>query len=384
MGSVRSRIFLVGIIVACVAGIIAATGSTARSTKSALQAAEQPTIGAVKIAKIKPFWVYTGPVNDGGYNLEFEKQMKAVSAMPGVEPPGTLFNVPYTSQASNQLKLALAQGYNVIVDTAGLGPPLDAVCKANPQIACIETVTADPMPPNEHNWWVQDWNMQFIAGAAAGLMTKTHVVGVLGAYKIPIVQEQANAFLLGCQSVDPKCKERLVYTGTYFDPAKDAAAANTLVDAGADVLRNTTDDSAACEVAQKRGVYVVGQYYDFIGVCPKAVITSTVYDATNYLKAQFRKIQNGTFKGTGTHPAFVPMGSNSGSPRLGAWGGFVPASVKAKLKKLVVKAEAGQNLIVGPISDTKGKLRFAAGVHPTPEYMLSQWSWPVKGIGSSK
>jgi basic membrane protein A and related proteins len=362
---------------------IAACGSSSSSSATGAATSGSTTAastGAQPGKHVKQFWTYTGPPDDGGYNLQMESMMHQIAQLPNVSAPGTIYNVPYTSQISSEIKLAIAQGYNFFIDTAGLGSLLYDVCKEYPNVGCLDAADPTPQVANSRSWWATDWNFNFVAGAAAGLMTKTNVIGMVGAYNIPIIREAVNTFLLGCQSVNPKCTERVVYANTYFDPSQDSSVANTLVDAGADVLRNETDDPAFCEVAQKRNVYAVGQYYDFHNTCPSSIITSVVWDMTNYLKTQVQNFQAGKFTGSGTSPDFIPFGTQPGDPHLGTWGTFVPASVKAKVMKLVDEAASGTNLIVGPIYDRSGKLRFAAGVHPTPEYMFTNWSWYVKGV----
>ncbi len=62
----------------------------------------------------------------------------------------------------------------------------------------------------------------------------------------------------------------------------------------------------------------------------------------------------------------------------------MPASVKAKVLAVFDKAVAGKNLIVGPIYDTTGKLRYKAGQVVPPTYMFTTWNWYVKGVVTSK
>jgi basic membrane lipoprotein Med (substrate-binding protein (PBP1-ABC) superfamily) len=259
-----------------------------------------------------------------------------------------------------------------------LGTLLTSVCKQNPSVGCLSAADPAPQVANSRAWWGQDWNFNFVAGVAAGLMTKTNTIGMVGAFNIPIIHEAVNTFLLGCQSVNPKCTERVVYANTYFDPAKDSAVAQTLANAGADVLRNETDDPSFCEVAQQKNIWAIGQYYDFHSTCPKSIVTSTVWDMTNYLTKQVQDYQKGQFTGGATD--FIGFGTKQGDPHLGTWGSSVPASVQSKVNKVLAQAATGKNLIKGPIYDQSGKLRIPAGQSPTPTYMFTKWAWYVKGV----
>ncbi|HVA85499.1 MAG TPA: hypothetical protein VNF73_04165, partial [Candidatus Saccharimonadales bacterium] len=101
-------------------------------------------------------------------------------------------------------------------------------------------------------------------------------------------------------------------------------------------------------------------------------------------KAQVKAIQSGKFKSSGAAGLFVPLSRSPGNPGLGAFGSFVSAAVKAKVLAVFAKAVARQNLIKGPIYDTKGKLRYKAGVAVSPKYMFNTWNWYVKGVVTSK
>ena len=61
-----------------------------------------------------------------------------------------------------------------------------------------------------------------------------------------------DAFMLGAQSVNPDFKVKIVWVNTWFDPGKEADAAKTLVDQGADILVQHTDSPAAMQVAEQR------------------------------------------------------------------------------------------------------------------------------------
>ena len=57
-----------------------------------------------------------------------------------------------------------------------------------------------------------------------------------------------------------------MWVNTWFDPAKEADAANTLMDQGADVIIQHTDSPAPLLAAQKRGVWGVGQALSLIHI----------------------------------------------------------------------------------------------------------------------
>jgi basic membrane protein A len=333
--------------------------------------------------KIVATWLYTGPQNDGGYNTSQELAMNAMAKLPNVKATG-IYNLGYTAQTGSIITQAIAKGTNVIVDTMGLGSILTNICKKNPKVYCYSGGDTSTQPANSTSFWLPDWNLGYAAGVAAGLLTKTNTIGFIGPSAYPGLVLDVNAYALGCQSVDAKCKVKVVFDGSYFDPPTSTKAVQTLISSGVDVIRGWIDDPSYCKVAQSSHVYAVGQFNDMLSACPKSIITSTFWNFTNYYKAQAAAIQAGKFKSSGSGGVFVPLSSSAGSPGLGKFGSFVPASVKAKVLAVFAKAVAGKNLIVGPIYDQTGKLRYKAGVAVPPRYMFTRWNWYVKGVITSK
>jgi basic membrane protein A len=311
--------------------------------------------------KIVATWLYTGPQNDGGYNTSQELAMNAMAKLPNVKATG-IYNLGYTAQTGSIITQAIAKGTNVIVDTMGLGSILTNICKKNPKVYCYSGGDTSAQPANSTSFWLPDWNLGYTAGVAAGLMTKTNTIGFIG----------------------PSAYPGLVLDGSYFDPPTSTKAVQTLISSGVDVIRGWIDDPSYCKVAQSSHVYAVGQFNDMLSACPKSIITSTVWDFTNYYKAQMAAIQAGKFKSSGSAGLFVPLSSSAGSPGLGKFGSFVPASVKVKVLAVFAKAVAGKNLIVGPIYDQTGKLRYKADVAVPTNYMFTTWNWYVKGVITSK
>lgn len=335
------------------------------------------------VKKVNAVWLYTGPKNDGGYNTSQEVAMNAMAKVAHTTVQG-IYNLGYTSETSSIITQAISKGANVIVDTMGLGSILTAVCKKYPKVYCYGGGDPTAQLPNAASFWLPDWNLGYTAGVAAGLTTKTNVIGFVGPSAYPGDVLDINAFLLGCQSVDPKCTEKVIFDNNYFDPPASTQATQTLISSGADVIRGWIDDPSFCKVAQNDKVFAVGQFNDYHSACPKSIVTSTYWNFANYFKGQAQAILAGKFKSSGSSFNFVALSKSSGNPGLGAFGSFVSSRVKAKVQAVFAKAVAGKNLIVGPIYDQTGKLRYKAGVAVSPSFMFTTWNWYVKGVVSSK
>src|SRR6185369_11219423 len=135
-----------------------------------------------------------------------------------------------------------------------------------------------------------------LAGIAAGKVTKKNLLGYVGAFPIPEVIYNINAFTLGAQSVNPKVKVSVVWTNTWFDPTTERQAAISLLDKGADVLLAYQDSPASLQAASERGALAGGNDSDMTRYAPKAYLTNPVWNWGPYYAKTVQAVKDGTWK----------------------------------------------------------------------------------------
>ncbi|HWF73923.1 MAG TPA: BMP family ABC transporter substrate-binding protein [Solirubrobacteraceae bacterium] len=386
-GILRHRIVLLCAGALLLGVTLAACGSSSPSSSSSSTAASGSAgagSGTKAKAKVKVAWLYYGPMNDGGYNVSQWRKAQALiaSQLGGQVQEVDIANVPYSQQATQAAAQAIRSGANLVVDTVAAGTLFTNACGQFPKADCIEVGPAGSYPnatlqypPNVSGVYHQFWNLEYVMGIVAGLMTKSNTVGFVAPYKLPAIIGSADAFELGCQKVNPACKEKLIVTNDYFNPPAATQAAQTLVNAGADVLHGWTDDPSFCEVAQKRGVRAIGEFLDYRSVCPTAFVTSALWDYGPFYLKEMKLLVSG--KWTGHRMTLLPLG---GGADVAPWGNNVPAKVKAAATTVEHQIEGGKNPFVGPIYDNTGKLRVPAGTSLSPAFLFNKWTWYVKGI----
>jgi basic membrane lipoprotein Med (substrate-binding protein (PBP1-ABC) superfamily) len=219
-------------------------------------------------------------------------------------------------------------------------------------------------------------------GMAAGKTTKTNQLGYVVALPISFFLANVNAFQLGARSVNPKAETRVVFTGTFLDPGKEAAAANALLDQGVDVLGVIVDSPiTVVQAAEKRGAYSVG--YHFIGAqkfAPKGWISGVAFTWGELYTRFAKQVMDGTWKSEN-------LLGNLGSDylTLAPFGPAVPADavklINTKKQDFITgKLEVFQ----GPLKDNKGVERVKAS-EAFPMTNLGRMDWLVEGvIGQAK
>jgi basic membrane protein A len=99
---------------------------------------------------------------------------------------------------------------------------------------------------------------RYLAGIAAGRVTKTHVSGYVAGFPIPEVLQGINAFALGMRSVNPKPRSKWSGSTRGLTPRKERDAAMSVLNQGADVLAFHTGSTAVMAAAQERGKLASG------------------------------------------------------------------------------------------------------------------------------
>lgn len=357
---------LVAMTVACVAALTVAASAPARSEGS---------------ATIKAAWIYVGPHNDGGWSQAHDRGRLAVEKALGGKVVTTYKeNVPEGPQASQVIDSLVRDGNKIIFATSfGYMDAMEKAAKKYPDVY-FEHATGYKMGKNFANYFGAGEDAIYLSGIAAGAATKKGVVGYIVPFPIPEIIRHANAFALGVQLVRPDAKIRLVWTKSWFDPAKERKAAESLVAAGADVIGQNVDSPSAGQYAQSKGLAWVGYNSDSRKFAPTSWLVAAVYDWSVYYVPRVRAALNGTWK-TGSYWGSM----RDGFALLSPYGPKVSAKTKALIAKKQAQIIKGTFYeFQGPLYDQAGKLRVPKGKRMTLPEILSV-NWLVKGIvGSPK
>ncbi|RVG04019.1 BMP family ABC transporter substrate-binding protein [Sinorhizobium meliloti] len=137
------------------------------------------------------------------------------------------------------------------------------------------------------------WNHDgaYLAGMLAGKMTKSNVVGSVGAMPIPEVNMLINAFAAGVKAVNPDAKHLVTFIGTFFDPPKAREAGLAQIDAGADILFGERIGTA--DAAKERGLKSVGSLIDYTPRYPDTVFANALWGFRPILKAAIADVSAG-------------------------------------------------------------------------------------------
>ena len=123
-------------------------------------------------------------------------------------------------------------------------------------------------------------------------------IGYVGAFNYAEVVSGYTAFFLGIRSVVPNVSMEVMYTNSWFDIDKEAAAAEALVAKGCVIIGQHADSTGAPAAVQKlldAGTlcYSVGYNIDMLPTAPTAALTSPTNEWSVFYTELFTAKQNG-------------------------------------------------------------------------------------------
>ncbi|MDR3586966.1 MAG: BMP family ABC transporter substrate-binding protein [Desulfosporosinus sp.] len=327
-------------------------------------------------AKIKVAFVYVGPVGDFGYTYAQDQGRKYLEAnMKNVETT-YVENIPETADAERTFTDLAQKGYNIIIGTSyGYMDYMVNVSKKFPNVV-FEHCSGYKTTDNLGTYFNRDYQARFLTGMVAGKYTKTNVIGFLAPFGTPEVIRNIDALTLGAQSVNPKVQVKVVWTNSWNDPATEKTAANSLIDAGADMLAMHVDSPTFAQTAQDRGVLAVGHDSDMSKFAPNSILVGDVSNWGPYFVDLVKQVMNKTWK---------PV-QYLGGIKDGGVIDITPFSAKVDKDFQAIVTAKRQDIIdgkfdpfSGPIADQSGNLKVKEGEKATDQMLLSI-DWFVKGV----
>jgi basic membrane protein A len=324
----------------------------------------------------KVAFVYVGPVGDAGWTYRWDQARTYLEQhMPGVQT-AYVESVPETADVARVENDFIAKGFSVIFATAfGYQNFTAEVAKQHPDVTFVGIGPAIKLAPNVSTVYGKLWEGRYLTGIVAGKMTRTNVIGFVAAHPITTVVAGVNAFALGVRSVNPRATVKVVWTGTWYDPPKEKQAAQSLLDAGADVIAQHQDTPSALLAAAAARKWGIGSESDMQRFAPKAYLTGTTWTWGPLVEKIVKASQAHAW------PSQDYYGSlRDGVVGLGPINPVVPAAVRAQVAAKERAIENGTlQVFAGPLRDQTGKVRVPAGHTMSLQEILAS-DWLVEGV----
>jgi basic membrane protein A len=346
--------------------------------KTGAAAAALPLLGNRASAqdKLKVGFVFLGPIGDYGWTWAHNKGREEMQAALG-DAVETVYveNVAEDASAIPVMRDLAQQGCGLIFTTSyGYMDQTIQVAGEFPDVKW-EHCTGFKLADN-----VSVYNSRFhegraVLGTISGMMSKSGTLGYLGSYKVPEVVLGVNSFILAAQKKNPAATLKLVFIDSWFDPPKEAAATETLINLGADIVTTHTDSPAPLQILEQRGLYGFGQGADMSSFAPTAHLTAIEDIWGPHYTRRAQAVLDGSWTSSNIWEGMV-----DGTVVISPYSAAVPADVVAEADKIKAGYMDGSfDIFTGPIYDTEGTLRVEDGQTLTLEE-LAVMDWFVKGV----
>jgi simple sugar transport system substrate-binding protein len=331
---------------------------------------------AQKTEPLKVGFVYVAPITDAGWVRQHEEGRKDVQAAFG-ERVHTSYveNVPEGPDAERVIRDLAETGHKLIFTPSfGYMEPTLKVARDFPDVK-FESITGYKTAPNVAVANARYYEGRYLAGIAAGRMTRSNVAGYVAGFPIPEVLQGINAFTLGMRSVNPRAQVKVVWLNAWFDPPKERDAAMTLFNQDVDVIAFHTGSTAVMAAAQERGKLAVAYHSDMRKAAPDAQIVAVTHQWGEYYRRRTQAVLDGTWKS-----GSVWGGVKDGMVRVGDFGPKVPKAVQQEVLARQKDIAAGKlHPFTGPISDNEERLVVPKGQAMTDPQILDM-NFLVSGV----
>jgi len=292
-------------------------------------------VGLVAVGKeqLKVGYLLVGPKNDGGWSMRHDQGFQSLTKyghkVSGIEmaPEAEAAKLLGKLARKNDIVFATSFGY------------MDGMARAankHPDTIFMHATGFKGNDTNFDNYGCMSYQARYLTGIAAGMMTKTNKIGVVGSHPIPEIVRNINALTLGAQSVNPNIEVNVIWINSWFDPPKDMDAAKALLEDNNDVLFTTTDSPSVVILAQQawkkdgREVWSMGNDAPMGSNGPDRYITGMMFNWNVMYKHIIDSVVNGTWEPNQK----LNWGLQKNCVGLSPWGVNVPGEVVNKVENI--------------------------------------------------
>eukprot|EP00667_Euglena_gracilis_P002322 EG_transcript_2323 len=238
----------------------------------------------------------------------------------------------YTSAYCDpQFEAWAKEGYDLIIGGLQYAMCFQRIATLYPNTTFAAIAGFNGGPPNYAPIWVRFYEVSYLVGYLAGLMTKTKKVCVSATIRFPPPVMDVTGFCRGVHSADPSVEVHILETGVVGVALLDVWNVNQSYAMGCDVVFPVTMTTDGILQASRLGMMSVGFFSDARLAVGELAITSAWVDHVPLFVRTAEAVLNGTFS-TEKQKRDWWMGWDWGALTLADPSFLVPPSVNARVE----------------------------------------------------
>lgn len=358
------------------------------SRRAVLGALAMPALAAIAKKPLTMGFIYNGPRNDLGYNQSHAEGKASLSAFPWVKAIDEA-SVPETVAAEESMRNMIFQDGASAIFATSFGhydPFTIEVARENPGVQffhCGGLYEQAKHPKNIGIYFGFIDEVEYLSGMLAGLSTRSGKLGFVAAKPIPQVLRNINSFTLGARSVNPRITTKLVFTGDWVLPVREAEASSSLVDQGVDVLTgHTGSPRVIVQMAERRGIFGCGYQFNQASMAPHGFLTGAEWAWGTVYRKYAEMIHTGKSVTDGTIPRRMTGTLKDQFCKLSPFGPSVTEQARARVAAAKACILNGSlEIYQGPMKDNEGNTVIPAGkTLRIEDVALDKMNWLVEGV----
>lgn len=273
--------------------LVAACGPAA--TEVAPAATEPSQAETFRIAVVMP-----SPTNDLAFSQSMFDGVNSVAAERGNVEVAFSENMFVVDDAAAAIRDYASQGFDlVIAHGSQYGSSLQEIAPDFPATSFAWGTTVDTFGlDNVYAYEARSEEGGYVNGVLAAALSQSGIIGVVGPIETGDAKLYVDGFAVGAASVNPDVAVNVNWIGSFSDVALASEAAQTHINAGADVLTGTAQMVVgAIGVAEENGIPWFGTQSNQTSLAPDIVVASQVYNWTDVLNQMIDNILAGTLGG---------------------------------------------------------------------------------------
>ncbi|MGE5613364.1 MAG: BMP family ABC transporter substrate-binding protein [Bacillota bacterium] len=293
-------------------------------------------------------------------------------------------NVPESPEAYGALKQLAEDGNDVVFVTSPA--MINVTLKAALEYPRTRFLNCSETQSYKHvnTYFGRIYEPRFLAGIAAGAVTKTDTLGYVASYPVPGVINGINSFALGARMVNPNAKVKVVWINSWDNVEDAKKASRELISRGADIIAHH-DTLSDRRVSGEYGVYAVtGEAAGTAGGGRgrREYIAAPIWNWGIFYEKMVRNLMNSTWKPFGAEQKGINFwwGLDSGIVDFFYSRRLVPLETQKLLDFLKNMIISGSfHPFTGPVHDRNGILRVKKGEFATREQIINM-DWFVEAV----
>jgi basic membrane protein A len=223
--------------------------------------------------------VCVGATDDGGFNEAGRRGAERAAARHGLAL-ALVDRIAPDAAAIEAAARALAPDCDLLLLHSGDsdGPGLRIAAEV-PRLRVLVS-GGDVAAPNLDSWGADQPQSAFLAGVAAGMLTRSGVVGHVSGIPIPPGLRGRDAFAAGLRHANPAARLHSRFCGDQNDPVRAEGATEAAIADGADLVFTMLNAGrrGAIAACRRHGARQIGNVADWVAAMPEVFVASAVAD----------------------------------------------------------------------------------------------------------